>query len=254
MPQQKNQKRIGQPPEATEADYEALAVQFADMLIDPDKRWLLEYVLAGGFSYPIESLEDLPVDILARISNASYLVEKKLLDAALSGDRKIVVAFLMDNFHQTKPPLEWLSAVLKALDTTALRRSLQKASGIFKLRRGPNPKIPNFRYTDLAAKAELLTPVMFKLLTELQSGTKRSIQELLEFWKKDHDEGCSFLLRHIGRLRQALDSPALLKRGRKLLSRARVLAEALAGSDYGLTFSTSLVRVRQAKVGRLKIS
>jgi hypothetical protein len=253
MPREKSKKRPGLNQKVAEADYEVLAGQFADMMIDPDKQWLLEYVLYGGFSYQIESLDDLAIDILS-MRNNSPLINTTLLNAGLSGDRKTIVKFLMDNFLQTKPSKEWLSAVLKALSSTELRRSLQKAGGLFKLRRGPTPKIPNSKYKDLAARAELLTPVMLKLLTELQSGTKRSFQELLEFWKKDHDEGCSFLLRHIGRLRQALDSLALLKRGRKPLSRARVLAQALAGSDYGLTFSTSLVRVRQAKVGRMKSS
>ena len=101
MQRRKITRRGEQQQQATEAEYKILAGQFADMLIDPDKHWLLEYVLFGGFTYPIESLDDLAIDILS-MRNNSPLIDKKLLDAGLSGDRKTVVTFLMDNFSSNK--------------------------------------------------------------------------------------------------------------------------------------------------------
>ncbi len=118
-------KRGSEHPEVTESDYKVFAGRFADMLIHPDKPWLLEYLLAGGFTYSLKSVDDITIDILAS-AGRSYLLEKNLFDAALVGDREPIIAFFTKNFKQTKPSKEWLSAVLNALQANELRCSLNR--------------------------------------------------------------------------------------------------------------------------------
>lgn len=78
--------------------------------------------------------------------------------------------------------------------------------------------------------------------------TSRTLSETLRYLEKDHPQACDFLQRHAARVQQALGDPKLLQRAKKQLSgSARVLAEALAGSDHQLTFSTSRELVRQAR-------
>ena len=96
-------------------------------------------------------------------------------------------------------------------------------------------------------KADLLRPAVTALLTQLQQ-TKHSVSEILEYLRKDHPEASEFLLGHVNRLQLALNDPKVLRRAQKRISaRARVLADAMAGTDFGLTFSTSMERVREAR-------
>lgn len=118
---------------------------------------------------------------------------------------------------------------------------------MFKGQRGPKPKIPKRDYPKLAARGDQLKPVIHKLLVELASGTKRAVSELFEFWKVDHAEACNFLLHHISRLERALKDQRLLKRATRIEARAALLADALAGSDYGLRFRTSIERTREGR-------
>lgn len=231
---------------ATEADYKRFAERFVDLMLDPDKYWLLQYFIHGGFTYSAHSLAELALDIIAA-PDRLYLMPKDIFDAAIDGNREKLIAYVMSDLQETRPSVENLFRTLKALSASELRRSVEEAAGIFKLRRGPNPKIPVHKYPELAVRAAQLTPVIYKLLAELEQGTKKSLRDLLEFWKEDHPEACSFLLPYLGRLQQALNDQGLIKRGAKIKSRARVLADALAGSDYGLTFRTSLDRVRSAR-------
>jgi hypothetical protein len=46
---------------------------------------------------------------------------------------------------------------------------------------------------------------------------------------------------------EALNDAKLYKRAKKIPQRARLLADALAGSDYGLSFRTSLDNVRTTR-------
>jgi hypothetical protein len=91
-----------------------------------------------------------------------------------------------------------------------------------------------------------LEPAILKLLTLPK--TSRTLDEALDYLKKDHPQACEFLSRHIGQFQQAMEDPSLLNRAKKnMKGRARVLAEAMAGADHKLTFSTSRERVRRAR-------
>jgi hypothetical protein len=223
---------------ASDAELSRLAAKFVELMLNPDYPWLSHYFLMGGFTYQVESARTLALDI-AHATAHDFFVPKEFADAVFGRNRDKLVPLVKDRLRQAKLSPEYFTQVLQALNPSLLRKAIQEAESIFKLRRGPKPKLPRHKYPELRVLADQLRPVIEKLITELDSGTKRPISDFLEFWRKEHPEACSLLLRHLGRLEQALIDPALRKRGTKIKSRARVLADALAGSDYGLTFLTS---------------
>lgn len=234
----------------SDADYTQFAEKFVDLMIHPDHAWLLHYFLAGGFTFAPQSTQELALDIIREVQCGDFLVLKELADAAEAKDRGKLIALVKSSLAETNPSVETMDAILRALRPSALREAVQELEGMFRLRRGPNPKIPTHKLPELAARSDILAPIIERLLHELKSETKIPVAEFLKLWKIDHPEGCTFLLRYLGRLQQAMDDPSLLKRATKIKSRARVLADAMAGSDYNLTFLTSRDRASAARRSR----
>jgi len=86
------------------------------------------------------------------------------------------------------------------------------------------------------------------VVTELASPTAHTLQEILEYCRRDYTEPWKCLLLHLLRFQQALNNKGLMNRAKKRISaRARVLADAMAGTDHKLAFSTSVERVREAR-------
>lgn len=247
MPRKKTPKNRDQETAPSEAEYTQFAEKFVDLMINPDHPWLLHYFLSGGFTFPPQSTQELAVDIIREAQRGDFLVLKELADAAEARDREKLISLVKSSLAETKPSSESMDQVLRNLRPSALRGAIQELEGMFKLHRGRNPKIPTHKFPELAARSDILTPIIEKVLLELKSGTKIPVTEFLKLWKVDHPEGCTFLLRYISRLQQAMDDPSLLKSATKIKSRARVLADAMAGSDYNLTFLTSRDRASAAR-------
>jgi hypothetical protein len=250
MPRKKIPKGRDQDTGPSDAEYTQFAEKFVDLMIHPEYQWLLHYFLAGGFSYFPQSKHELALDIIREAQRGEFLVLKELADAAEARDRGKLIAIVKSSLADTKPSSESMDAVLRNLRPSVLRGAIRDLESIFKLQRGPNPKIPTHKYPELATRSNMLTPIIERLLLELKSGTKVPVVEFLKLWKIDHPEGCAFLLCHLSRLQQAMDDPSLLKRGTKIKSRARVLADAMAGSDYNLSFLTSRDRASAARRNR----
>ena len=82
-----------------------------------------------------------------------------------------------------------------------------------------------------------------KILKELSSQTSHTLEEILAYCRKDYPQACEFLSRNIERFQQASKDKHVMKRATKRISaKARVLADAMAGTDYDLAFSTSIKR------------
>jgi hypothetical protein len=129
-----------------------------------------------------------------------------------------------------------------------LKNSAKQLIDVFKFHHGPRPKLPAGQYAKALTTAELLRPAVLRLLQELDSATSHSLEEILKYLQTDYPDACKFLLSNISRVHQALNDPRVQNRAKKrIASRARVLADALAGSEYGLQFSTSIERVREAR-------
>jgi hypothetical protein len=232
---------------AFDAELTRLAEKFVELMLNPNHyAWLSHYFLLGGFTYPVLSAKALALDI-AQAVERDFLVPKEVLDAVLERDRSKLIVLMKDRLKKTKLSPAYFERVLQVLNPPMLRKAIQEAESVFKLKRGPNPKIPLHKYSELAAWSDRLTPVIEKLLSELALGTKRPISDYLEFWKVEHPGACGFLLSHLDRFQIALNNPALRIRGTKVKSRARVLADALAGSDYNLSFLTSRDRASAAR-------
>jgi hypothetical protein len=232
------------------AKYGGFAEQFADLVLHPDYDWLRRYFLAGGFTHPVGSARELAIDIL-RADGEGVLIPKETLDMVRNRDREKLIAFVRANLEQAKPNPDELFRHLQILHPTVLRREIKKMEGAFALHRGPIPKMPRHKHLELLELSDRLVLVLEKLLRELQSGTKRPISDFLLFWKQEHPKACSFLLKRLPLLHLALGDKGLQKRGIKIETRARVLADALAGSEYW-TLRTSYDRTTTARRAKSK--
>jgi hypothetical protein len=242
-------RTVSKPPKkVTEAEYQRFAEHFVDGILDPKQPWLIWYVINDGFA-KVPTWEEISsgkfaLKMLTLSQREPGLVESWLYDALAKGDRDPLIPWVME--HSRQLTREEMSRLLACVTSTFLRRSLQKLGSTLKGSPGAQTKLPIPQYTHLLETAELLKPAISKMLAFPR--TSRTLAETLRYLRKDYPQACEFLTRHIGRFQQALEDPRLLQRARKLIEgRARVLAEAMAGSDYGLSFSTSRERVRRAR-------
>jgi hypothetical protein len=243
--------RSGKQSRTTDAEYQRFAEQFADMILDPKRPWLIRYLLVRGFEI-VPTWEELESDefalsILNKLQEESWLWEAWFYDALRAGDRgKLVPYFktLAIDGGLTKEHFQRLQAIGKS---SVIRQSLNKLGKRFSFHRGPKPKLPVSKYREVYEVAETLRPAI-ETFIELTQNTGRTPSEILKFLEKDHPHACSFLLKRIRTFQQALADPGLVKRAKKRIpARARVLADAIAGTDHKLTFKTSIERVRQAR-------
>ncbi len=179
---------------------------------------------------------------------------KELAEATEKRDRGKIVAAFKAEILANPPNVGQALAVLQLNKPERWRSFLKGVGQAFKAKVGRKPKLPRGSFPELAAKSDQLFPVLKKLLSEQKTGTRRSIRELLRFWKKDHPEQCAFLLRHISRLELILKDTKLLKRATRLNSRARLIADVMAGADYELAFRTSIERAQEARRLRSRTS
>lgn len=233
----------------SEAEYQRFAEQFVDGILDSRQPWLVQYLLAGGFSkIPTEdeiNSGDLALGILSLLER-DWLVEQWKADAFRTRDRPPLVAWIKETISKQKRTKDEMSRLLACVNSKVLKRSLKALQKKLAFRPGANPKLPADQYSVVLGTAELLEPAISQFLAFPK--TSRSLGDTLHYLKKDHPKACEFLNRYVQRFHQALDDPALLQRAKKNTeARARVLAQAMAGSDYDLSFSTSRERVRQAR-------
>ena len=118
---------------------------------------------------------------------------------------------------------------------------------VFQTKKGRKAKIILEDYGKISVLADELFPVIEKLLTELEGKTKHSVKEILEFLITDYPKPCKFLLTHLAQLEKALSDKKFLQRRKTLKGRARILAQGIAGANYGLKLSTSAAIAGQGK-------
>lgn len=225
-----------------------LAERFVNRLLDPKQSWFRKIILEGlkrpeqskWIAREMGSPDDVHGTAWAKQFEISLQRRK----------RKRLLELLKAEFVRSPIPRGSERAILSLGDPAIVRKGMLEIAKQFSGKPGRKALIEGPEYQKVAAIAGKLYPVILKLLQELGSGTKRTVQELLEFWQPDHPTACSFLLRNLPRLQEGLNARALPRPAKKLQTRARVLSEALAGTEYGLTFSTSIERVREGKRAR----
>lgn len=230
------------------AEYQRFAKTFVDGILDRRQPWLAPHLLSGGFSTiptwdAIES-GDLALGILNSLDRG-WTVPTWMFEALLKRDRPTLIAWIRKRTSEQRRTKDEMSRLLASVNSRVLKRSLTALRKRLAVPPGAIPKLRVDDYAVIVKVAELLEPAILKVLMLPQ--TSRTLAEALNYLKKDHPQACNFLTRHIGRFQDALTDPVLLQRSRKNKGRARVLAEALAGADYDLTFSTSRERVRRAR-------
>jgi len=231
-------------------EYQRFAEQFVDMILDNRKPWLFQHFINGGFQ-TVPKREDLDSDEFARgllwvRREGGALWEPWFADALIQADRQQLVPYFKKDAQKRKLTKDELKRLLEVGRSPVLRKSFKELARPFSSHRGAKSKLPVDKYADALKTAELLKPAIAKLL-EIPE-TTRTLIETLQYLQNDYSQACEFLLRYVTRLQAALNDPKLLRRAAKRIeARSRVLADAMAGSDYELSFSTSLERVRQAR-------
>ena len=237
----------------SDAKYQRFAEQFAELISDPKQEWLVHYLMTGG-------LDEVPTDeevesgkfalrVLNHLEHGDIqLIEVSLYKALTTGDREVLVPHTKEWAVAARLTDEQMRLLLKIGTSSFLRQSHKLLGSKFRFHRGPTPKLAPSQYHKALKRAEQLRPAIEKVLTELAPPTAHTLPEILEYCKKDYPEACEFLVRHLQRFQQAFNDKRVMRRATKRISaKARVLADAMAGTDHKLAFSTSIERVREAR-------
>lgn len=243
-------KQPSKPIAARDDRFQRFAEQFVKHVLDPRQPWMIQYILAGGFGQ-VPNEKELAtgghaLDVI-NCMDRDWFQPVWLVDALYSSDSPKLIPYFRQRAMEAGLTDKQLDRLLRMADPVFFKQSLKELVAPFKFHRGPKPKIPVNAYGRLLEIATLLTPALCAILTQ-QKQTTHSISAILEYLRKDHPQASNFLSDHINRLIQAMNDPKILRRAQtRLEARARVLADALAGTDFGLTFSTSVERVREAR-------
>ena len=158
-----------------------------------------------------------------------------------------LLILIKEAFRRDPPTYDQAQRLLH-LDPRALwRKGLVEAAEPFKGERGIPAKIETTEYVDLAAWSDQLAPACKKILVDVEATPARSLTVIVEGCRKEYPDTGTFLLRHIEQLESAMKDPELLNRVKKINTRARLLADAMAGAEYGLTLRTSIERARTGR-------
>lgn len=187
------------------------------------------------------------LDVLRCLEREPGLVEASVVKALTKRDRNALAAWILRHTIRCRLTTDQMALLLDCASSTTLRKSFKALRKTINSEPGAKPKISLEQYPELLETAERLRPALLKFLAIPK--TSRTLGETLSYLKKDHRRACEFLSRHIVHFQRALDDPKLRNRAKKSIKgRARVLAEAMAGSDYQLTFSTSREFLRKARL------
>ena len=238
------------------AEYQRFAEQFVDLIVDPKRPWLVRYIVTGGLDRIPTDEEidsgDFALRVLNRIrrleQEGTEIIEASLYEALSDGDKDFLVPYTRKWAKKAGFSREELRMLLKMGKSSSLRQSFKKLNSKFAFRSGGKTKIPHSQLGKILSRAEQLRPAIEKILQEQFSDTSHTLEEILGYCRKDFPEACDFLTLHIQRFRQAFNHNRVVSRAKTRISaRAGVLADAMAGTDYGLAFSTSIEKVGEAR-------
>jgi hypothetical protein len=171
----------------------------------------------------------------------------KLKSALEKSDRKKLIELFTEDLlkHPMTPGTE--NEVVQAFGPQTVRKVLLEIADTLKGKPGRAPLVEPADYPKLAIRADSIQPVVLKIIVERHGGNTSTIRKYLDFWKEQFPEPCLFLIRHADKLTELLNAEQLPKPAKKLETQARVIADSLAGCEEGLTFATSIERVREGR-------
>lgn len=233
-----------------------LAKSYVDLLFDPAKSWYRKMTLMGMEIFlrnpgAYETTQSRLLGLHPYLGNFRTLtvVEQTKFRMALQRkQRSKVYDLLTVSFARNPPTRQVANFILSTAKPLPMRKALLAAADEFKGKRGRPSEVTAARPKLASFADEQLAPLILNLLQAQERGTRYSLRELLEIARRDFPEASAFLLRHVASFEKALAHPKLLARGKQPSTRAQVLADAIAGADYGLTFSTSLKRIGEGRM------
>jgi hypothetical protein len=235
-----------------ESEYLRFAEQFVDLLVDRKRSWFVRYIVTGGLDrFPTnEEIDsgDFALRVLKHLKRLeTELIEVSLYEALKTGDREMLVPYTKQWATEAAFSREDLRMLLKMGNSSTLQGSYKRLNSEFDFRPGGKIKISPAQYDKLLKRAEQLRPAIEKILRELSS-TTHTLEKILDYCRKDRPAACNFLSLHLQRFQQALNDKRVMNRATKrIVARAGVLADAMAGTEYRLAFSTSIEKVGEAR-------
>jgi hypothetical protein len=219
----------------SDEQYQEFATRFVDAILDPRQPWLCQYILVNGFP-PVPSWDQIGSGALAvkmrEAIDTSFLAEEWLYAAIDKNDRETLVARFSETAKQRELTKDELSRLLACTDFKQLKKSLKGLAKPFKFRPGPSRPTPG-QYDKALRYAEILHPALLQLLDQQSKRTSNGPREILTYLAKDFPEACAFLLDNLTVLGSCLRDESLLTRAKtRVGARARVLADAVAGSIH----------------------
>jgi len=168
-------------------------------------------------------------------------------DAIQKMDRERLIGLVKTWCLKNPPKRAEVDFIVKTDFGALMRETFKEAAREFPAKRGAKAKATRRDYSKIAMLAYKLYPVCLKITTELRSSTRYSVQRLLEDRRPEFPEACTFLLAHLPRFELALNDKRLRKRAKRIESFARLVADAIAGADFGLAPRTSIERAREGR-------
>jgi hypothetical protein len=233
----------------SDAERDAFVERLADRLREPEN--IAVKLIVVGYSHP--EIVTTIAPLLAKKfgwGDMSWVVNAGVTLNALieSKNRVALISTLRDNFFSGRPiSRKEMSALFAFIDPSFVSNVFRQVADSFKMQQGRPAKLNPSDYPRLAARADSLFPLTHKILNELAQGTKKTLLELLTFWRTDYPEAAPFLLSFCDQFERAVADQGLQKRRKTLPGRARLLADALAGAEFGLTLKTSIERVGEVR-------
>lgn len=233
-----------------------LAKSYVDLLFDPAKSWYRKMTLMGMEIFlrnpgAYETIQSRLLELHPYLGNFRTLTVEEQTNFRLALQRKQrskVYELLTASFARNPPTQQVANFILATAKPLPMRKALLAAADEFKGKPGRPSEVTAVR-SELASFAEeQLAPLILNVLQAQERGTRYSLREYLEIARRDFPKASAFLLRHLASFEKALADPTLLARGKQSSTRAQVLADAMAGADYGLKFSTSLKRVGEGRM------
>lgn len=171
----------------------------------------------------------------------------RLKQALASKDRKRSIELVKAICFEYPPTPDHFDSFVKGDFSGSMRKAIEQLARQFTATRGRKRKVQRSQYREIAERGDSLYPVCLKIVIELRSSKHRSVSTLLQLWQDEFPNACPFLLSHLSRLEAALNDKRLGKRAKQIEPFARLIADGIAGAEYGLTARTSIERAREGR-------
>lgn len=246
------QKGLSNPPatartELSPAECEEFAEAYVDKILDPSfaplRPALIKTINNPRILKAVVGQMGLPTPT----ASPDPAWRRDFADAVQKMDRERLLDLIKTWWLKNPPTRAEVDFIVKADFGAWIRASFKEAIREFPAKRGAKAKIAGRDYPKIAKLAGKLYPVCLTVVTELRTRKNLSAQECLERCEKEFPEECGFLLAHLRSFESALNDERLRQRAKGSESFARLVADGMAGAEYGLEPRTAIERAREGR-------